>query len=599
MITKGTGLREKSKLIAIMIGVLIVALIIASVFFIYERKTERDYHIKQMISDHDEILQSAAKGSYGDFRLATMMLLHSSGVYGVEHCHPTAIGVYSVEGELLWRSGSMIDTFFDGKNDWIDMEEYLTDEKKREMRKWFKLDDPSKTISYIKILRAEGTKEYIPDKLGLGIWSENPNGYQVELFSVIDLSDINGLTEEERASKRELLDHGAVPWFIDDGPGSINHKIYKELYSEITETKEKDKIYLYPEGGTGSVMETENSGSGTVFSRSWGLYHYYWRSSQEVKLNIDGVETPCFVYIASKTNYLYAAFGNPAFKRKLAFIAAGLAIIYAALLIYYGRKKSFDIDEAKRTFVSAAAHELKTPLSVIQNQAECVLEDIAPNKNKEYIASISEEAKRMKEILASLKQYENLSDMKNIEMEELDLADLVEEELEKYRNSFDIRGIDVRCNLEKPAKIKGNSELLKIVIDNYLSNAARYAMKPDVEPELESKSETSNSAKTVLRVESGKEGKGIKFSCFNTHDEIPERELEKAWDMLYKIDRSRTRFEDDSLGEEEVASSDSGGMGLALCKRILDYHGYKYGASNIKLNLEGKEYSGIEFYFKP
>ena len=45
------------------------------------------------------------------------------------------------------------------------------------------------------------------------------------------------------------------------------------------------------------------------------------------------------------------------------------------------------IDRQQR-FIADLTHEMKTPIAIIQNQCECVLENIAPEKNEEYLKSI-------------------------------------------------------------------------------------------------------------------------------------------------------------------------------------------------------------------
>ena len=107
------------------------------------------------------------------------------------------------------------------------------------------------------------------------------------------------------------------------------------------------------------------------------------------------------------------------FDRMDAIIA--VAILLLALNIgkaFYRKKKK--VEESKRAFISAAAHELKTPIAVIQNQSELILEGINPEKTNEYVSSMHEEAKRMAELVNAIQQYDRLDDKAGITKETLD-----------------------------------------------------------------------------------------------------------------------------------------------------------------------------------
>ena len=87
-------------------------------------------------------------------------------------------------------------------------------------------------------------------------------------------------------------------------------------------------------------------------------------------------------------------------------------------------KKAKKLDEAKIAFTSAAAHELKTPLAIIENQCECIMENIAPEKNSEYVKSIYNESLRMNKLVATLLQYNRLASTESIAKERCDLIDI-------------------------------------------------------------------------------------------------------------------------------------------------------------------------------
>ena len=228
--------------------------------------------------------------------------------------------------------------------------------------------------------------------------------------------------------------------------------------------------------------------------------------------------------------------------------------------LYYDKKKR--LEEAKNTLTSATAHELKTPISIIQNQCECIMENIAPEKNEEYIQSIYKESQRMNKIVGDFLQYNRLVQAEELVLKETDLAILISEEVTKYEELFKQNQKSVKVDLCENAIAKVNPEMIGLVINNFFSNAVKHS---DVGGEIEIK---------LKRVH---ENKLLKFSVYNSGSKIDDDLQGDIWEVLSKTDKSRTE------------RGTSGGMGLAISSRILELHKFSYGCKNVK--------NGVEFWF--
>jgi signal transduction histidine kinase len=88
------------------------------------------------------------------------------------------------------------------------------------------------------------------------------------------------------------------------------------------------------------------------------------------------------------------------------------------------------------------------------------------------------------------------------------------------------------------------------VLDNLLSNALKYAHK-----------------NSTALVEACRLGNKIRITVKNKGDYIPENEIDKIFDRLYKIDKSRQ----DSLK--------GSGIGLSIAKKIIELHGGRIWAT--------------------
>lgn len=215
-------------------------------------------------------------------------------------------------------------------------------------------------------------------------------------------------------------------------------------------------------------------------------------------------------------------------------------------------KKKEELEMSKRTFISAAAHELKTPLAVIQNQCECILEGAVDDKKDEYIKSVYEEALRMNDIVTSLLTFNRLSSTEKIEKESCNLTTLVKEEVKKYLPFAHSSGAEITLSAKEDVTVSCNPKLMALAVDNYLSNAVKY---------------TTGEKKITVTLSAEKDS--FTLEVFNTCEPLSKETAENIWNLFERQDISRTR------------DGSSTGMGLPICKRIFDCHGYGYGCQSI------------------
>lgn len=227
-------------------------------------------------------------------------------------------------------------------------------------------------------------------------------------------------------------------------------------------------------------------------------------------------------------------------------------VIITTLVDYYLKRNR--LNKAKYAFTNAAAHEFKTPLAVIENKCEFILEGVDNSKTIQYVNETYKEALKMHILLNNLLRYNKLSTQSKIEKAANNLTQLVHNEIEKYRSSAEVKNITLVTDLID-AEVSCNAELISLTIGNFISNAVKF----------------SPSDSTVA-VNLEKIKNKYKLSIINTFEGTLDN---KIWDMLYMTDESR--------------NGNSTGMGLPTSKEILELHNYKYGFKN--------KDSTVEFYF--
>lgn len=259
------------------------------------------------------------------------------------------------------------------------------------------------------------------------------------------------------------------------------------------------------------------------------------------------------VYFAFRYNPYLVTFFSSEYRDLI--ITMAFLFAFAGIIFYIMCMKVINkgerLDEARNTFISGASHELKTPLAVIQNQCECIMENIAPEKNEEYIKSIYDEALRMNGIVSSLLSYSRISQLTAVKKERCNLSELLREELANYSKFAENHGVTVEENIADDIYVDCNAQLMKMAFGNYISNAIRYAVG-------DKKVKVGLARTTVITVE-----------VVNPAEKESADIARHAWDEFSRGDSARSR------------QGASIGMGLPICKKIFELHGFR-GYSHYK-----------------
>lgn len=207
--------------------------------------------------------------------------------------------------------------------------------------------------------------------------------------------------------------------------------------------------------------------------------------------------------------------------------------------------------EKQKQFISDASHELKTPLAVIEANADVLQDKTGENKWINYIQNEIESMNKLINELLLLAKIENIDNIK--EYTEINLSKEIEITLSMFESVAFEKGVTIESNIDKGIIIKGNKQDIEHIVSTLTDNAIKHT-----EPEK----------KIVVNLK--KEKNEIIFEVKNMGDSIPEEEREKIFERFYRIDKSRNRKEKRY------------GLGLAIAKSTIE----KY---NGKIEVDYKE----------
>ncbi len=220
-------------------------------------------------------------------------------------------------------------------------------------------------------------------------------------------------------------------------------------------------------------------------------------------------------------------------------------------------------DVARKELIGNVSHDLRTPLTMIVGYGE-MIRDFPEENNAENINVIINEAKRLSTLVDDLLDLSKVESGKiEFHNKDIKISDLLGSVYDQFEPYCKANNIELVLSVEdSDVVVNVDDNRLKQVLHNFMSNALNY-----------------NDAKdTKIIIGEEKVDGAYRIYVYDNGSGVKQEDKEKIWNRYYKVDKEHKR------------SHIGSGIGLSLCKDILDKMGYKYGVDSVY-----KEYS--KFYF--
>lgn len=313
---------------------------------------------------------------------------------------------------------------------------------------------------------------------------------------------------------------------------------------------------------TGSVVSVESiNANGYTVSDLVGFAHNALdkneRSGLEGSLMFAVERTAGYTLVAFMDNTLVTESMGTLFRYTLI-----VGLIVLVLLFFVARwlaerivRPMQQAYEAQRRFISDAGHELKTPVAVMEANAELLQREVGDNP---WLANIRHENEQMGVLVTQLLELAR-TESNAMTREKVDLSRLVEAECLSHEPVAFERGMQLESKISDGVEVKGNapelSRLVAILLDNAISHGA---------------------ANTTVGLSLAHAGASAQISVSNMIEPEDTERLKDArlFERFTRGDEARTNEATDSVSSHY-------GLGLAIAQSIVNAHG---GTIDVKLD---------------
>jgi signal transduction histidine kinase len=209
--------------------------------------------------------------------------------------------------------------------------------------------------------------------------------------------------------------------------------------------------------------------------------------------------------------------------------------------------------QAQHDFLANVSHDLKTPLTSIQGYSQAIL-DGAAAEPAQAAQVIHDEAARMRRLVDDLLDLARIeSGHTPLRRDRVNLSGLLDSVLANLSIQAGDKQIALVREVDMLPDLVGDGDRLAQVFTNLVDNAIAHTPPGG-----------------QIAVRAAAESGGIQIAVSDTGQGIPPEDITRIFERFYQVDKSRSR-----------EARKGAGLGLAICKQIVEAHGGHIRAESI------------------
>ncbi|WP_044338219.1 sensor histidine kinase [Rossellomorea aquimaris] len=223
-------------------------------------------------------------------------------------------------------------------------------------------------------------------------------------------------------------------------------------------------------------------------------------------------------------------------------------------------------EKFKSELIANVSHDLRTPLSSIHSFVAALNDNIIeePQTRRRYYETILSETEKLSQLIEEVLEFSQLENRKlawNPQLAPIDK--LLVETIQQFERVLQEKHVEVKVEYDDHLPLVSLMPVqIKRVMTNLIQNALSFSPN-----------------QTTLDIRAVKDGGMMKFSVADEGKGIPLEEQASIFQRFYRVEKSRNK------------ASGGSGLGLSICKEIVDLHGGEIGVES-----DGK--SGSTFWFR-
>ncbi|WP_045519401.1 sensor histidine kinase [Neobacillus niacini] len=204
------------------------------------------------------------------------------------------------------------------------------------------------------------------------------------------------------------------------------------------------------------------------------------------------------------------------------------------------------LKQERNEFLASISHELRTPLTYINGYADIARRNNLDETDRvQYLDIIKEESQRVSSLVKELFDLAKLDQNRfSINKEKVNFSKFAQSIYDRVLPAFTNKGIKLILNCPENLFVEIDPIRFEQVLINLIDNSLKY-----------SKESSTTSIRAVE--ENGK----VQISIIDQGIGIPQNDLPRIFDRLYRVDKSRSR------------ATGGFGLGLAIVRQLIEAHG--------------------------